>query len=272
MTVSQLEKKARYIRQKSFLMCASAGKGHLGGAFSSAEIITTIYYSKIFNISPAKVKNKNRDRIIFSKGHACLALYCALGDLGYFPKKELDTYGANGTFLGGHPDHFIPGVEVSSGSLGHGLGIGAGIALAAKLNGQKFTTVVILGDGECMEGSIWEAVMFGVSKNLNNLVAVVDDNGVSATAMLDQISGKARLAAKWKSFGWDVYEVDGHNFKQLMATFKKIKLTKNLKPAVVVANTVKGKGVTFMENDPHWHHGVPKGEQYDLALSELGLK
>lgn len=271
MNDAQLKKKAQYIRQKSFLMCAGAGKGHLGGVFSCAEIIASIYYSGIFNISSIKANNKNRDRVIFSKGHACLALYCALGDLGFFPKKVLDTYGKNGTILGGHPDHFIPGVEVSSGSLGHGLGIGNGMALAAKLNNQNYTTIVILGDGECMEGSIWEAAIFAVSKNLGNLIAIVDDNGVSATAISTELSGRTRIADKFRSFGWTVYEVDGHSTKQLLTLFKNIKGVKLNSPIAIVAKTTKGKGVSFMEGDPHWHHGVPKEDKFELAKKELGL-
>src|SRR3989344_8565258 len=162
-----LKKKAQWVRQEAFNMAIRANRGHLGGAFSVTDILVSIYYSKIFRLSKKYQNSVNRDRLIFSKGHACLPLYAILADLGFFSKDELLRYGQDGTFLGGHPDHFIPGVEVSSGSLGHGLGIGAGIALAAKLNNLKYLTYVILGDGECNEGSVWESAAFTVAQNLN---------------------------------------------------------------------------------------------------------
>jgi len=265
-----LSKKAHWVRQKSFQMHISAGKGHLGGAFSITDIMVAIYYCGLFNLSPKKQKDPNRDRLIFSKGHACYALYCVLADCGYFPKSKLDTYGQNGTIFGGHPDHTIPGIEVSSGSLGHGLGIGCGLALAAKLNKQNFSTLVILGDGECLEGSVWEAASFASQQKLSNLIAIVDNNKVASTTFTKNFTGNYPLPAKWKSFGFDVLEIDGHNFTQILAALKKIK-QKRQKPLAIIANTIKGKGISFMENDHHWHHGVPKGEQIAIAKKDLGL-
>ncbi|MBI2028452.1 MAG: transketolase [Candidatus Levybacteria bacterium] len=252
-------------------MQIKAKKGHLGGALSITDILVAIYYSGIFNLSHKKKKDPERDRIIFSKGHACLALYCVLADKGYFPKTELDKYGQNGTILGGHPDHFIPGVEVSSGSLGHGLGLGCGLALSAKLDEKNFLTLVILGDGECSEGSVWEAASFAAQQKLSNLIAIVDNNKVAATSFTKDFTGNSSMHMKWKSFGWNTIQIDGHNFKQIISAFKKLKQMKNSRPSIIVANTVKGKGISFMENDYHWHHGVPKGEQIQLAKKDLGL-
>lgn len=266
----ELKDEARKIRLTALKMQHAAHKGHLGGALSVAEILIAIYYSGIVNISPKKSKDRTRDRIIFSKGHACLSLYAVLGDLGFFPKTELDRYGQNGTFLGGHPDHLIPGVEVSTGSLGHGLGIGAGMALAARLNNQKYVTYVILGDGECNEGSVWEAVAFALAQNLNNLIAIVDNNHVAATAKTREFVGSTSMEAKWKSFGWDSLSIDGNNISEVINALKKSKArTTHKKPLVIIANTIKGKGVSFMEGDPKWHHGVANDAQYEQAQKEL---
>ena len=269
MNINTLEQKAKWVRRKSFQMQISAGKGHLGGAFSITDILIAIYYSGIFNLSSKKRKYPERDRIIFSKGHACLALYCVLADKGYFPKAELDKHGQNGSILGGHPDHKIPGVEVSSGSLGHGLGIGCGLALAAKLDKKKFSTLVILGDGECNEGSIWEGASFASQQKLFNLTAIIDNNKVAATTFTRNLTGNSSLVAKWKSFGWDVITVNGHSFEDLLFAFSNLRFRKSDRPLMIIANTVKGKGVSFMEGRPEWHHTVPNAEQLEIARQEL---
>lgn len=267
---SQLNEIARRIRITSLEMQHLAHKGHLGGSFSITEILTAIYYSNIINISSENFNDPKRDRIIFSKGHACLSLYAVLADKGFFPKEELERYGQNGTFLGGHPDHLIPGVEVSSGSLGHGLGIGAGMALAAKLNNQKYLTYVILGDGECNEGSIWEAVIFAVSQNLNNLIAIIDNNQVAATSRTQKFVGSYFLENKWKSFGWNTLSINGNNIPEVVKALKKSKSNSNSKrPLAIIAFTIKGKGVSFMEDNPKWHHGVASDVEYEQALKEL---
>lgn len=271
MNIKTLIQKALWVRQKSFQMQINAGKGHLGGAFSITDILVCIYFAGIFNLSPQKRKDPERDRIIFSKGHACLALYCVLADKGYFPKTELDTYGQNGTILAGHPDHFIPGVEVSSGSLGHGLGIGCGLALGAKLDKKRYSTLVILGDGECSEGSVWEGAAFAPQHKLSNVIAIVDNNKVAATTVTQNFTGNTPLPAKWRSFGWNVIQIDGHDFKQIISSLRTAKQMKDEKPSVIIADTIKGKGVSFMENDHHWHHGVPKGEQIEIAKKDLGI-
>lgn len=261
---------ARKIRLKALEMQHLAHKGHLGGAFSITDVLVALYYAGVVNISPKTFKDLNRDRIIFSKGHACLALYAVLAERGFFPKSELAKYGRNGTFLGGHPDHLIPGVEISSGSLGHGLGIGAGMALAAKLNNQKYLTYVILGDGESNEGSIWEAVIFAAAQNLNNLIAIVDNNQVVATSMAQKILGSTLMENKWNSFGWEIISVDGNNISNVINAIKRSrKRSKSKQPLAIIANTIKGKGVSFMENKHQWHHGVANDSEYEQAIKEL---
>ena len=267
-----LKKKAIWVRQEAFNMAIRADRGHLGGALSVTDILVSIYYSKIFHLSKKQQNSVNRDRLIFSKGHACLSLYPILADLGFFSKNELLRYGSNGTFLGGHPDHFIPGIEVSSGSLGHGLSIGSGIALSAIMDKKNFRTLVILGDGECMEGSTWEAASFASVQNLNNLIVIIDNNGVGATDFVKNFMGGNSLSEKFKSFGWKVLDVNGHNFNDLLSVFIKIKDGRFNSPVALIAKTTKGKGVSFMENNYHWHHGIPKGKLLDQALEELGLK
>lgn len=265
-----LKQIADKIRLEALKMQHIAHKGHLGGAFSVAEILVSLYYSGIVNISPKNVKDVRRDRVIFSKGHACLTLYAVLADKGFFKKSELEKYGQNGTFLGGHPDHFIPGVEVSSGSLGHGLGLGAGMALAAKLNKLKYTTYVILGDGECNEGSIWEAAAFAVAQKLNNLIVIIDSNHVGATAKTEIFVGQVRMEDKWKAFGWDFLSIDGNDINRVLYALKKSKTrSKRTKPLAIIASTTKGKGVSFMEGDPKWHHGVANDTEYEQAVKEL---
>lgn len=261
---------ARKIRLNCLKMQHIAHKGHLGGALSVTEILVGLYYIGIVNIKPKNFNDPNRDRVIFSKGHACLSLYAVLANTGFFPKAELERHGQNGTFLGGHPDHLIPGVEVSSGSLGHGLGIGGGMALSAKLNNQKYLTYVILGDGECNEGSIWEGVSFAASQNLNNLIAIVDNNQVAATSTTQKFVGSYLLENKWRSFGWDTLSIDGNNISEIINALKKSKTrTTYKKPLAIVANTIKGKGVSFMEGDPKWHHGVANDVQYEQAIKGL---
>lgn len=269
MNINLLKQRARWIRQKSLEMCVSAGKGHLGGAFSCVELLVALYFTDLFRLSPKFWQKRNRDRFIFSKGHASLALYAVLAKKGFFSVSELDKYGSNGAILGGHPDHFIPGVEVSTGSLGHGLGIGCGLALAAKLNNDDFLTFVLLGDGECNEGSVWEAVMFAKAQNLGNLIAIVDDNGVGATDFVKNYLGNTPIEKKFAAFGWKIEVIDGHNFKSTLNCLKKIKRKKFSDPFAIIAKTTKGKSVSFMENDFVWHHGVPKGEYLEKARKEL---
>src|SRR3989344_1343130 len=268
--LSELKDIARKIRLECLEMQHVAHKGHLGGAFSVTEILVALYNCGIVNISPKNSNDPNRDRIIFSKGHDCLSLYVVLAEKGFFPRAELERYGQNGTFLGGHPDHFIPGIEVSSGSLGHGLGIGAGMAVAAKLNNKKYLSYVILGDGECNEGSVWEAATFAVAQNLDNLIAIIDNNQVAATSKTQKFMGDIPMESKWRSFGWDTLSIDGNNIWEVIKAIKKTRVNSaRKKPLAIIANTIKGNGVSFMEGNPKWHHGVANDDQYEQAKEEL---
>jgi len=199
------------------------------------------------------------------------ALYAILADLGYFPLSELKNYQKQSSILRGHPDRKIPGIEADTGSLGHGLGIAAGVALGAKMDDKDFMAFALLGDGECCEGSVWEAAMFANQHKLNNLIAIVDKNGLCVTDFLKNCLDLEPLDQKWAACGWDVMVINGHSFKQLLAVFQSIRSKNSSKPVAVIADTVKGKGVSFMENNPLWHHSVPCGEDLARAREELEL-
>lgn len=268
--ISSLQKKAQWVRKNIFEMIVTAGKGHIGGAFSCTDILVALYYGGILRFDPSNNKWDKRDRFILSKGHSCEALYVILADLGFFPFDELENYQKGGG-LGGHPDRGISGIEADTGSLGHGLGIGAGLALSAKMDNKDFLTITLLGDGECCEGSVWEAAMFAAKHNLNNLVGIVDNNGLCSTDFLEECTAIAPLDEKWKAFGWDTIVINGHLFKDLIFVFAKIHTRKSSKPLMIIAKTIKGKGVSFMENNPAWHHGVPKGDIIEKARREFNL-
>lgn len=267
--IYKLKQKANLVRNQILEMIVSAGKGHIGGALSCTDILVTLYYGGILRLNPTNKNWNNRDRFILSKGHSCASLYAILSDLGYFPVSELQNYQKQGCILRGHPDRKIPGVEVDSGSLGHGLGIGAGLALSAKMDKKDFLTFVLLGDGECYEGSIWEAGMFAAHHKLNNLIGIIDYNGLSVTDAIKDCLDIEPLGDKWKAFGWDVAIVDGHSFEELFSTFSSSRKRKSDKPLMIIANTIKGKGVSFMEKNLDFHHSVPKGEQIEIARREL---
>ena len=242
-----------------------SGKGHIGGAYSCTEILVALYYGGILKYDPKNPKWDQRDRFIISKGHAAIALYVILSDLGYFNKSELESFN-NGGIIGEHPDINIPGIEVNSGSLGHGLGIGSGMALAAKIDANNYRTFVLLGDGECNEGSVWEAAMFAAHHNLENLTAIVDRNGLCIHGTTEEINHLDPLDKKFESFGWHVESIDGHNINEIVS---KVKVNHSGKPKMIIANTVKGKGVSFMENVANWHHGGISDELYEQAKTEL---
>lgn len=267
--ITELEEKARWVRNQVLEMISSAGKGHIGGAFSCTDILVALYYGKILRINPSDQDWSERDRFIFSKGHAGTALYAILAGQGFFPLAELQNFGQRGCLLGGHPDKRVPGVETDTGALGHGLGIAAGLALSAKMDKRDNMVFTLLGDGECYEGSVWEAVMFASSHNLSNLVAIVDRNGLCAIDFTEDCNRLEPFCEKWTGFGWDLNVVDGHSFEKLLATLKDVRHRKSEKPLVIVAKTIKGKGVSFMENKPAWHHSVPKGENLEIARKEL---
>lgn len=268
MDVRTMQAKAAAIRLTILETIAAADKGHIGGAFSCADILVALYQGGILRADPARRDWPERDRFILSKGHVGAALYVVLADLGYFDAAELKRLNRGG-MLGEHPDRGIPGVEIDSGSLGHGLGIGAGMALAAKLDGKAYRTVVMLGDGECYEGSVWEAVMFAAHHRLGNLVAIVDRNGQCVTDFTEDINRLDPLRPKWEAFGWEVREIDGHSFDDLQAALGDLHSRPAERPLVVIARTVKGKGVSFMEGQLPWHHGGIGGAKLEQARLEL---
>lgn len=261
--------KAKLLRQKILSVAIKAGKGHVPPAFSWVEIGIALFYGKLLNINSLKKKLKKRDRFILSKGHGCLTLYAILTDLNFFSKKELDNFAGNGSMLAGHPDEEIPGVENSSGSLGHGLGVSSGMALSAKINKENWYTFCLLGDGECQEGSVWEGLLFSSKHKLDNLIVIVDRNKLGSTDFTENSAPLEPFEKKLKYFGADTFMVDGHNINKLIQTFKKAKRRKNGKPKVIICNTVKGKGVSFMENSKQWHHQLPNSNQLVIANKEL---
>jgi transketolase len=229
-------------------------RGHMGSAMSLIEILRVVY-DDIANINYKNFKNKNRDRVILSKGHGCLALYAILADKNFFKKSHLDNASKYNSILGGHPEHDkVDGVEASTGSLGHGLPIGVGIALAGKLQRKKYKTFVIVGDGEINEGSVWEAALSASKHKLNNLKVIVDYNKIQSYGPTKEVLNLEPLREKWKSFGFEVSEINGHSVKELKKNLMKFKLNKASKPSVTICHTIKGKGFPFAENNPFWHH------------------
>ena len=258
------------IRRHGLEMTHLSRGSHIVAIFSVAEIMAVLY-TGVMNVNPAEPAMPDRDRLILSKGHAGAAVYAALAERGFFPVEELKTHYANGSRLSGHVSHKgVPGVEFSTGSLGHGLAVGAGMALGAKMDKAPWRTYVILGDGECDEGSVWEAALQAHQYQLDNLIAVVDHNRMQSLDFCEKTIALEPFADKWRDFGWQVQVVDGHDVAALQAAFARAK--NNLgggKPSVIIAETTKGKGVSFMENDILWHYRTPQGEEYDAALKEL---
>ncbi|MBU1997191.1 MAG: transketolase [Candidatus Omnitrophica bacterium] len=267
-----LKEQANRLRKKVLEMAVNAGAGHVAPSFSCMEILVSLYYGGILRVDGKDHNWPDRDRFILSKGHAAPALYAILADLGFFPKSDLDSFAKNGSHLGCHPENSTPGIEAFTGSLGHGLSIGAGLALGAKLDKKDHSTVILMGDGECHEGSVWEAAMFAAQYKLNNLIAIVDHNGLSATGILDQYLSVSPLQKKWEAFGWDSISVQGHSFNELLHVLRENSSRERSRPLAIIALTTKGKGVSFMENSPIWHYRVPLGEQLDIARRELNLE
>jgi transketolase len=269
--VRALERKALFIRRQTLRMCVSAGNGHIAPSLSCVEILAALYYGAILRYDPHRPRWGGRDRFILSKGQAAAALYAILADRGFFPASELMNFTKNGSRLGSHVESNVPGVEALTGSLGHGLPIAAGIALAGILDKKKYVCFALLGDGECHEGSVWEAAMFAGQRKLHNLIAIVDNNGLSATDHLKNYLDVAPLKQKWASFGWDVEVVNGHSISELLAVLRTIRSRSSSKPLAIIALTTKGKGISFMENEPIWHYRVPVGKELQIAKRELGL-
>lgn len=267
----KLEAKAREIRRYIILMTAAAGSGHPGGSLSATDIVTALYF-EVLKIDPKRPDDPNRDRFVLSKGHAAPLLYAALAERGFFPPPELMTLRKLGSRLQGHPDmRKLPGVEMSTGSLGQGLSAANGMALAARLDGRDYRVYVLLGDGETQEGQIWEAAMSAAHYKLDNLTAFLDYNGLQIDGTVEEVMSLGRVGDKWKAFGWHVIEIDGHDFTAILDAVAEAKETKG-KPTMIIAHTVKGKGVSFMENQVDWHGTAPKAEQASQALEELGRR
>jgi len=244
---------------------------HLGSCLSCVDILVAIYF-RTLRINPEKPKDPGRDRFILSKGHGAAALFQVLAKKGFYPESMLDNYGENGSVFAEHPpapDH-LAGIEAATGSLGHGLPIGLGMALSARIQKQDYNVVVLLGDGECNEGSVWEAAMLAAAQKTRNLIVVIDFNKWQATGKSEEILGLTPLVDKWQAFGWDACEIDGHDMTQVVDVLSKGQGGKD-KPVAVIAHTIKGKGVSFMENDNNWHYRIPSEKELLLAHQELRL-
>lgn len=263
----ELKKKANWIRRQVLETIVATGKGHIGGTFSCIDILVALYYGDILRFDSKNPKWDERDRLIIGKGHACLALYNILIDLGFFSISRLKEYGKDGSSLGGQLNIDTPGVEYNTGSLGNALGIGAGIALAAKMDNKNYRTFALVGDGECAEGSIWESIMFASQQRLNNLIGIIDHNRLSVTDVIKDDDGSGKLDDKLRACGWKCLVIDGHSFEEILTAFSNFDKLKQ--PLMIIANTVKGKGVSFMENGLKWHHSIPTKEELDLARKEL---
>ncbi|HWQ70711.1 MAG TPA: transketolase [Desulfitobacteriaceae bacterium] len=265
---SELKKTANTIRLNIIKMLKPAKSGHPGGSLSAADILATLYFREM-RIKPQEPNWPDRDRFVLCKGHAAPVLYAALAEKGFFPKEELLGLRQTGRMLQGHPDmKKTPGVDMSTGSLGQGLSAANGMALAGKLDGKDYRVYALLGDGEMGEGQVWEAGMAASHYKLDNLTAIIDLNGLQIDGRTDDVMSSAPLAAKWRAFGWHVIEVDGHDIDELITAFEEAKKVKG-KPTMLIARTIKGKGVSFMENQAGWHGTAPNPEQCEYAQKEL---
>ena len=264
----ELEKLANEIRKSIVTAVHSAKSGHPGGSLSSADIFTYLYFKEM-NIDPKDPKNPDRDRFVLSKGHTAPGLYAALANRGYFPVEDLKTLRHIGSYLQGHPNmNTTPGVDMSTGSLGQGVSVAAGMALGAKYENKNLRVYTATGDGEIQEGQIWEALMFAAHYKLDNLCVIVDNNNLQIDGEVSKVMSPYPIDEKLKAFGFEVICIDGHSFDEIEAAFEKAKTVKG-RPTAIIAKTVKGKGVSFMENQASWHGTAPNGEQYETAMSEL---
>ena len=261
----KLDNRSKYLRQLIVQALIGGGRGHMGSAMSLVEILRVLY-DEFINIDPKNPKQENRDRLILSKGHGCLALYSILADKGFFSKKLLNRTSRIGSIFGGHPEQKVPGVEISTGALGHGLPIAVGMSLAAKLKKKKHKIYVIVGDGEINEGSIWEAALYASKHNLSNLKIFIDYNKIQSYGFIKEVVNLEPLYDKWKSFGFDVSEVNGHDILHLRRNITQFNKKKINKPSITICHTIKGKGFYFAENNPNWHH---KNNLTEKEIKEL---
>ncbi len=266
-TAPEIQAIAHRLRLRTLDMIWHAQSGHPGGSFSLAEILACLYF-RVLTLDPARPHWEDRDRFILSKGHAAPIYYVTLAERGFFPLDTLKTYDQLDSILQGHPDMHTPGVDMSSGSLGQGISPAVGIAWGARFKGQRFRTYVLLGDGEIQEGQVWEAAMAASRYQLDNLTAIVDCNGIQLSDFISNAMAMEPVADKWRAFGWQVIECDGHDVASLLEAFKALEQVKG-RPGVLLAHTVKGKGVSFMENKPAWHAKAPNEQEYQQAKAEL---
>lgn len=267
MTTKELKQKSINYRKKILKYIVGANAGHTGGSLSSTDILNVLY-NEVMNVSPQNFESPDRDRYVQSKGHCVEALYVVLSDKGFFPEEDLNTLCKYQSKYIGHPTRKVNGIEQNTGALGHGLPICVGTALAAKLDQKDYRVFTLMGDGELPEGSNWEAALSAAQYKLDNLCAIIDKNGLQITSSTNEVMNTDPLDEKWKAFGWAVKEVDGNDVEALAKTFASLPFEKG-KPSLVIAHTTKGKGVSFMENQIKWHHGVPNKEQYEQAIKEL---
>ena len=266
--IKSLEERAKVIRRHVIRMLAKAGSGHPGSSLSTVDLLVALFYNKLKH-NPQQPAWPDRDRFVMSKGHGCPALYAVLAEMGYFGIDKLDTLRQFGSILQGHPCmKTTPGIEISGGSLGQGLSVGLGIALAAKLDKKDYRTYVMLGDGEIEEGQVWEAAMAASHYKADNLCAIIDQNGLQIDGFIHEIMSSHPIPDKWRGFGWHVIEINGHDYKAISSAYDEAEKIKG-KPTVIVAKTIKGKGVSFMENQVDWHGKAPSKEEAERALAEL---
>ena len=269
--VKELKKIANEVRKDIIIETYNANSGHQRGALSIADILTVLYFNQM-NVSIEDEKSNLRDRLILSKGHGCAALYAVLAEKGYFDRKELLNFRKLGSPLQGHPDMLkVPGVDMSTGSLGQGLSIANGMAIASKMDGLGCRIYCVIGDGEIEEGQIWEAAMTASKYKLDNLCVILDNNDLQIDGTIEDVKGLDALESKWKSFGFNVIKTNGNDIEMLIDSFNKAKMTKNM-PTIIIAKTIKGKGVSFMENKLEWHGKAPNDEEYKFAIEELDRK
>jgi len=268
LSIEEMEAIAKRLRRHIVTMIGKAGSGHPGGSLSAVEIVTALYFN-LLRHKPSDPQWSDRDRFILSKGHAAPLLYAALSESGYFPVEELSTLRRLDSRLEGHSDRTVtPGVEMSAGALGQGLSFAIGVALAGRLNSQNYRVYVLLGDGECDEGQVWEGAMAAAHFKVDNLVAIVDNNGQQIDGWNRDVMNLDPFNKKWQAFGWHVIEVDGHDLAQLIEAVNQAKLVRG-QPTVIIAHTIKGKGVSFMENNPDFHGKAPNAAEVEIALKEL---
>jgi transketolase len=267
--LTELRRVASKMRAKIIETSSRTGTPHLASCLSSVDLLTALYFS-VLRIDPCNPRDENRDRFIMSKGHGAMALFHALAQRGFYSEDMLQTYGEDGGVLAEHPPtpHHLAGIEAATGSLGHGLPIGLGMALSARIQKCSYNVYAILGDGECNEGSIWECAMLGAAQKVKNLCAIVDFNKWQATGRSQEIMALDSLVDKWRAFGWETCEIDGHDMGTILSALSKFPAASN-KPTAIIAHTVKGKGVSFMENDNNWHYRIPTTEEVVKSKIEL---